>query len=263
MNIDTEKLQVRVHGSGRLPTVVYLPGLHGDWTLIGGFRRAVRDKVRLVELTYPRTLEWSLDDYAAAIEGALAEQGVTHGWLLGESFGSQLVWPLVQRERFKVDGIILAGGFVRHPARWLVLLARHVARGVPLKMITRVLFGYAKVSRWRFRKEPEVLAGVNEFIARRTELDKQAATHRLELIAENDPRPIACSTRVPVYAVTGLLDPVVPWLFVRKWLRSNCPTLREYHIVRGADHNVLGTGPYQVANKLLEWLRDGARSAVS
>ena len=32
------------------------------------FRRALGGRVRFVEMTYPRTLEWSLDDYAAGIE---------------------------------------------------------------------------------------------------------------------------------------------------------------------------------------------------
>jgi len=30
-----EELQLRIHGQASLPTLIYLPGLHGDWTLIG------------------------------------------------------------------------------------------------------------------------------------------------------------------------------------------------------------------------------------
>ena len=56
-----EKLQLRVYGDASLPTLIYLPGMHGDWTLIGGFRNAVAGRVRFVEMTYPRTLTWSLD----------------------------------------------------------------------------------------------------------------------------------------------------------------------------------------------------------
>src|SRR6516165_665918 len=98
----TELLELRVHGPSSLPTLIYLPGLHGDWTLVGSFRRALRGRVRFVETTYPRTLTWSLEDYAAAIESALASQGITGGWLLGESFGSQLIWPIAARRRFEV-----------------------------------------------------------------------------------------------------------------------------------------------------------------
>ena len=75
--------------------------------------------------------------------------------------------------------------------RWGVRLAERLCGGISLGLLTRILFGYAKVARFRFRHSPEVLANIHEFIARRTELDRQAAIHRLRLIAQNDPRPIA------------------------------------------------------------------------
>ena len=67
-----EELQLRIHGDAALPTLIYLPGLHGDWTLVTSFRLALAGRVRFVEFTYPRTLMWSLEDYARAIEAALA-----------------------------------------------------------------------------------------------------------------------------------------------------------------------------------------------
>src|ERR1035441_281411 len=77
-----EELQIRIHGAASLPTLVYLPGLHGDWTLVGDFRRQLAGKVRFVEFIYPRTLTWSLDDYAEAVENALAQNRIAGGWLL-------------------------------------------------------------------------------------------------------------------------------------------------------------------------------------
>ena len=76
-----EKLQIRIHGADHLPTLIYLPGLHGDWTLIGDFRKHLAGKVRFVEFTYPRSLTWSLDDYAEAIETSLAQNRIASGWL--------------------------------------------------------------------------------------------------------------------------------------------------------------------------------------
>ena len=104
-----EELQLRIHGDATLPTLIYLPGLHGDWTIIGGFRHALAGRMRFVEFTYPRTLEWSLDNYAAAIEAALEKNGITTGWLLGESYGSQIVWPLIARGKFRVEGMEPSG----------------------------------------------------------------------------------------------------------------------------------------------------------
>ena len=251
---EQESVRLRVYGDAGLPTLVYLPGLHGDWTLIGGFRTALRDRVRFVEMTYPRTLTWTLDDYAAAIEKALAEQGITSGWLLGESFGSQVLWALVARQKFSAPGVILAGGFVRHPIQFLVRLAERVGSGLPLRWITHVLFGYARVARYRFRNSPGTLAGIQEFIERRTELDRQAAIHRLRLIAGSNHCEVASQSRLPVFALTGLFDPVVPWIFVRHWLHRNCAALRQYQVILSADHNVLATAPQRSADQVVAWM---------
>lgn len=257
-DIVSERLEIRVSGWAALPTLIYLPGLHGDWTLVGSFRRALGGRVRFVEVTYPRTISWSLDDHAAAVEAALAQAGIAGGWLLGESFGSQVVWAIAGRRRFCFNGVILAGGFVRYPARWAVRLAERLTKGISLTLLTRLLFGYAKIARSRYRHSPEVLGDINEFIARRSvELDRQAAKHRLALIAHNDPCSIARAIKEPVYALTGLMDPIVPWFWVRRWLRSHCASLRDYKIIHHADHNVLGTAPEAAAEQVLRWMKPG------
>jgi pimeloyl-ACP methyl ester carboxylesterase len=243
-----------VHGPAERPVLIYFPGLHGDWTLVGSFRRALHDRARFVEFTYPRTLDWSLDDYAAAIESALAGHHIQQGWLLGESFGSQVLWAVLQRKRFHASGAILAGGFVQHPVRAGVRLAEKCTGGISLGLITRMLFAYARIARFRYRHAPEVLTGIDEFIARRTELDRQAAKHRLHLITGNNPCAVARENALPLYALSGLIDPIVPWYLVRHWLRKNCPALREYRILKAADHNVLGTAPDASADVILRWI---------
>jgi pimeloyl-ACP methyl ester carboxylesterase len=256
----SETLQLRIHGAATLPTLIYLPGLHGDWTLVGGFRKALAGRVRFVEITYPRTLEWSLDDYAAGVEAKLREAGIVRGWLLGESFGSQVVWAVVARKTFQAEGVILAGGFARHPMRWAVRLAERLTGGISLWLLTRIMFAYATVARFRYRRSPETLANIQEFVARRTEPDRQAAQHRLHLLALNDPRLIARQLDVPLFALSGFIDPIVPWFFVRPWLRRRCPALREYRILRRADHNVLGTAPEAAAEQVLRWIQELPRS---
>lgn len=249
-----DQIQLRVTGDPALPALIYLPGLHGDWTLVGGFKLALKGRVRFIEITYPRTLTWSLQEYAARVEAALAEAGISEGWLLGESFGSQVVWALLERKKFHAIGVVLAGGFVRHPARWAVRVAQWVGGVVPLRLIVLILFGYARLARFRFRKSPEVAKGIQAFIDRRTELDRRAAVHRLRLIFQNNACAIVRKATVPIYAISGYIDPVVPWVLVRRWLRKNCPALREYKIVLRADHNVLGTAPVAAADQIVEWV---------
>src|ERR1700722_14242151 len=132
----TEELQIRVYGDASQPTLIYLPGLHGDWTLVGSFKRALQGRLRFAEVTYPRTLTWSVEDYAANVEKALAERGITRGWLLGESFSSVVVWPMIERKKFQADGLILAGGFVEHSMRWAARLVPRVAGATPLCLVT-------------------------------------------------------------------------------------------------------------------------------
>jgi pimeloyl-ACP methyl ester carboxylesterase len=252
-----DKLLMRVYGDASLPTLIYLPGMHGDWTLIGGFRAAVAGKVRFVEMTYPRTLTWSLDDHAAAIEEALSQNGISSGWLLGESFGSQPMWAMLARGKFMAQGAILAGGFVQHPGHRFMRLMEKAAGHISWALFVKIVFGYAKFARFRYRHSPETVAGLDEFIARRSPLDKQAAQYRLHLVARNDPRPMAMHTEVPIYAITGFWDPLVPWPMVRRWLKKNCPTFRDFKVIHRADHNVLNTGTKESASWILKWVYNG------
>jgi len=256
-----EELQIRIHGPESLPTLVYLPGLHGDWTLIGRFRKALHGRVRFVEITYPRTLTWSLDEYAIGVETELARYGVTRGWLLAESFSSQVLWPLLSRKHFQAEGVILAGGFVRHPMIWGVRLAEFVCGAISLGVLTRILFGYARIARLRHRHSPDAKAALDEFLARRTRLDQQAAKHRLHLLGKNDPREAARNVSMPVYGITGLFDPIVPWFWVRRWLKKNCPALKEYRIVTHSDHNVLGNAAETAAEYVIGWMNGSRKEA--
>jgi pimeloyl-ACP methyl ester carboxylesterase len=210
--------------------------------------------VRFVEITYPRTLTWTLEDYAAGIEAALKDNRIAAGWLLGESFGSQVMWSLVGRERFEVKGAILAGGFVRHPTPKTARIVGRVTAGIPFWLLRLSIGPYAAVLRWRFHRSPEVLQSIDEFLSRRTDLDRQAAAHRLRLLSQNDPSSIAAKAGPPVFALAGLWDPIVPWVGVRKWLRRNCRNLREYKIIARADHVVLGTAPEAAAKVILDWM---------
>src|SRR6185295_6450097 len=97
---------------------------------------------------------------------------------------------------------------------------------VSLTWLTRFLYVYAKYARFRHRHAPETMVSIQEFVARRTDLDRCAAAHRLQLIVENDLRPVARRTKLPVHYLAGLVDPIVPWLYVRWWLQRSCPGYR-------------------------------------
>ena len=251
---DREKVQIRVHGTEEKQTLVYLPGVHGDWTLVGGFRRALADRLRFVEISYPLGVHWTISGYAVAIVRELANRGITSGWLVAESFGSQVAWEISRQSGFRVEGIILAGGFVRHPVPLLADLACAMCGNGSFRILRAALAVYSQVARFRFERSPEMLAEIREFVARRTETDFHSGRHRLALISRHDPRKNVMKLCIPVFALSGFFDPVVPWRSVRRWLERNCSGFREHILIWPADHNVLGTAPKAAADQVLSWI---------
>jgi pimeloyl-ACP methyl ester carboxylesterase len=259
-----ENLQARIHGDASLPKLIYLPGLHGDWTLVSSFRAAVKDKVCFVEFAYPCRADWTLDDYALAVVEQLAAHDITHGWILAESFSSQVAWKIIERGevtagKFQPLGLILAGGFVRHPVIWGVHCFHAAHRLMPWWCFRLLLAFYAQYARLRHRRAPETRASIAEFVARRTKADRAAIASRYPLIANNEPRAIARKTRIPVYALSGFFEPIVPWPIVLPWLRRNCPDFRGSRVIFNADHNVLGTAPQKAAEQVLRWMNENAK----
>ncbi|MBG87513.1 MAG: hypothetical protein CMO80_11520 [Verrucomicrobiales bacterium] len=251
---DPDFLQIRVHGDDNRPTLIYLPGIHGDWTLVTAFRLLVQDRVRFVEFTYPRTTSWSLEEYAAGVVKKLDEKGIRDGWLLAESFGSQLVWPMVGKGMFKPEGIILAGGFGPHPFKLGVHLSKLLCAAIPMAGVWLALAFYKLVSRIRFRNQAESMAAVEEFVERRTYEDKCAMTHRLRLIAANQPKELASKIEAPIYHLSGLWDIVVPWGAARRWVKKHVPKYQGQKLVAAADHTVLPMTPKQSAESILGWM---------
>jgi pimeloyl-ACP methyl ester carboxylesterase len=249
-----DNVQIRVHGDASRPALIYLPGMHGDWTLVSGFRVAMKDRVRFVEFAYPRTLSWSLDDHANAMLDALTKNGICEGWVLAESFGSVLGWALIQKG-FIAQGVILAGGFVRYPFMPLVRLAHWINRCMPNWALTAFSRLYAAYARVRHRKAPETYDAIGEFLRRRLAPgDREAICYRYALIQKSDARELARSLSVPVYQLCGFFDPIVPWWAVRKALLRSCHAYRDWKLIWRADHNVLGTAPSPAADQICEWI---------
>ena len=253
-------MNIRIHGSPALPTLIYLPGMHGDWTLVASFRAALAGKVRFVETTYPRTTTWTLEDYAKNIEAALLAADVREGWLVGESFGSQPAWAMIGRSQrgesqLQIHGLILAGGFVKHPWPWGAKLLRFATRHAPRFAMRGLVSIYATYARFRHRQAPETQAEVTQFIVNRLHPgDSMAMDWRYTLVAEGDMRSTAKSCSMPVFQLAGLIDPIVPTALVRRWLRLNCPGFRESKTISTADHNVLATTPQESAATVLNWM---------
>ena len=252
-----EQLRIRTHGDTALPALIYLPGLHGDWTLVSSFRAAVNGRVRFVEFTYPCRTDWTLEDYSQAVVESLTGAGITRGWILAESFGSQVAWKILELadNRFEPVGVIFAGGFVRHPVIWGVHLFRFAQRRIPWPCYQLMLRFYARYARLRHRQAPETLDAIDEFVRRRRRADNLAIASRYPLIARADFRDTARRATLPVFALTGFFDPIVAWPLVHPWLQKNCPGFRARRIIFNADHNVLATTPKKSVEQVLRWMK--------
>jgi len=110
LRMTAEAVQIRIHGTAELPTLIYLPGLHGNWMLIGGLRRALGNDLRFVEISYPSTLRWSIEDHAVAVEEALNQTEFMKVGYWGIVQFPKSPGLLIGRGRLQVKGIILAGG---------------------------------------------------------------------------------------------------------------------------------------------------------
>jgi pimeloyl-ACP methyl ester carboxylesterase len=260
----SDQLRIQINGKAGQPTLVYLPGLHGDWTYNARLREALAGRARLVEFSYPVIDAWKLEDYAKNLELALLAHEIKEGWLLAESFGSQVGWGLLAqaednqkagRPGFCPQALILAGGFARHPLPRGVQLARHSHRSLPLKFLMRLLRLYLGLVRWRHRRSPTTRQSLDEHYRKHDqEASRRAMLSRYDVILASDPRPLARRTQVPVYYLTGFWDPIVMWCLVHPWLKRNCPAYRGWRLVWSAEHNVLGFQPEISAAQILRWM---------
>lgn len=255
---EPDQLEVRSHGAGPA-TLLYLPGIHGDWTLASSFRTVIARKFRFIEITYPRTVSWSLRQYAEAVFHHLQQVGQKQIWFLGESYSSIVAWELLNvikanHSEIEIRGIILAGGFVRYPSNLLVGAARQVMLHTPSNLWKVLFWIYARYAVFRHRNAPETKASVSEFVRRRTSQDLRAVAHRLALIRDADLRDTARNCTTPIYALAGGIDPIVPWWHVFPWLRKNCPALQDSQLIWSADHAVLATAPHRAAEIISQWV---------
>ena len=65
---------------------------------------------------------------------------------------------MVARGKFAAQGVILAGGFVKYPMRRAVWLAEKITDRISTAVLVWIIFGYAKVARFRYRHSPQTLA---------------------------------------------------------------------------------------------------------
>lgn len=252
-------LLTRVSGPADSPVLVYLPGVHGDWTLMGELRALLAPHCRLIEIAYPHAAsDWTLDDYAFRLAALFDRLALPPAHLLGESFGSLVAWEFTGRHPERVRSIILAGGFCASPGPFRVALGRLAAGLMPASLATRCAALYFRL---RWRSSPTVLshaiAGPEEsFPAMRTRRGWRAIRNRLQIIARTDLRSRLCTVNAPVLYLGGARDIIVPVRREIATLRRQLPSQTPFHseLLPRASHAILPARPAQTARIIIDWI---------
>jgi len=123
------------------PTLVILPGLDGTGTLSEAFAGGNWENRPVVVLPLPTEGQQDYETLEATLAPQLPEGPLV---LLGESFTSPLAAGLAQRERGRVEALILAGGFCaapRSPSLALMPLRSIFLMKPPAALLRRFLLG--------------------------------------------------------------------------------------------------------------------------
>lgn len=253
---DASGLVHQSSGDPHSPPVVYLPGVHGDWTAQSRVRCLLSDSFHFVETAYPWSETWSIDDFARALKELLDRLGIESAHIVGESFGSLVGWQfgIVCPERIR--SFTLVGGFCRAPRFAVAAAAAATLRVVPAKLFESAvdLYVAGKSAMGEHREVFELGA----YPASRTERGQRATARRMEIIQGSDFRGKLQTVRFPVRYVAGARDIVVP---VRREIATLNARLSQRcdfqsELISGAAHMLIASHPGQTASSISKWVRD-------
>lgn len=263
-----DDLITRLSGAPEGPALVYIPGIHGDWTPMWRIRELLGRSFRLVEVSYPRAAtDWTLEDYVARLVELFDRLGLSSAHLLAESFGSLVGWDFTCRHPGRVKSLMVAGGFCRTPGRVKVALADFALGLIPAWILDRFVDLYlAFLVRRGFPRDAFLRSG-EFFPATRTARGWRSTHNRLRIIRRTDVRRRLGELRVPVLYFGGARDRIVPVrreiATLRGALAPEC-AFREV-LFPAAPHPIIPARYPQVAALIAEWINciDGQPEAQS
>lgn len=256
------RLAYRVTGDAGAPPLVYLPGVHGDWTPLAQARGPLSQRFRLIEVAYPRHPEWDFEHYVEALSDLFdsLKTGPVH--VAAESFGSLVGWEFALREAERIRSMILVGGFTQSPG-YRVNFARRGLQLLPSKVLETGIDAYVAL-RGRHRVIPEMAGDTRPYAAVRTPKGRLATARRFELIRSADYVPILPDIAFPVRYIGGAADRVVPVKREIELLETHLPPPSgfESHLIPDAPHMIIASHPEVTVRRITEWIRRQEQSAA-
>jgi 3-oxoadipate enol-lactonase len=251
----------QVTGPEEHPPLVYLPGVHGDWTPLGRARSLLNESFQLVEAAYPRVAHWSLADFSQALESLLDALKLDSVHLVGESFGSLVAWEFGLTHPRRVRSLALVGGFSHPPSR-TAGLAKHALSLVPTALFETGVDMYVAHKNRRGEPRHPPGEGVPPYAAVRTASGRRATANRMRLIQRTDFRPLLSQVAFPVRYIGGEKDRLVPVQRELRTLQQHLPAICNFQgrVLPGAPHMIIVSHPEQTVEHLAEWVSQAERN---
>lgn len=252
-----DELLVQISGPEGAPALVYVPGIHGDWTPLWRIRELITRHWRLVEIAYPRSAtHWTLDDYVSRLGDLFDHHDLASVHLLAESFGSLIGWTFACRHPERVRSLLVAGGFSVSPGRVKVAAAELALHLFPAALLDKAVDFYLLYLIRRgfpssaFHREGEF------FTATRTSFGWRATRNRLKIIRKTDLRGSLGELRVPIFYFGGAWDWIVPVnreiATLNRHLHPACKF--HSHLFPKAPHPIIPSRYRQVAQLIFDWI---------
>ena len=259
------ELVYRIRGGEEALPVVYLPGVHGDWTPQAAASQILASAFRLVEISYPKEPLWRLGDYASALVSLLDRLEIESAHVVAESFGSLVGWEFGLEHRSRVRSMVIVGGFCQPPGPRKVLLAKWGLSVLPTGLFERGVDAYVAMRQHQGKLEQPEMEVDLPYAAVRTDLGRIATVSRFELICTSDYRHqlnvVVCAVRY-IRVESGWRVPVRGELRTLEGILSEevgCQSCR----IADAPHMIISSHPVETAEQITDWIvdleeRDGA-----
>ena len=255
--LDNESgLVFQTSGSPRAAPILYLPGVHGDWTAQAEVRSRLSEEFYFVETAYPRVSNWSINDYACAVNRLLNHLGIDSPHVVGESFGSLVGWQFGMESPNRVQSFTLIGGFTRPPRFRVAAAAAAALKTVPTGLLEWGIDSY--VARKSGLGERRETFDMGAYPATRTQRGRLAAANRMAIIQATDFRDRLSQVRFPVRYLGGSNDIVVPVRREIDTLLAHLPPNCDFQgeLLTRAPHTIIASHPEQTVNHLSRWIRE-------
>ena len=243
-------------GDAEATPVLYLPGVHGDWSFMDSARELLSERFRLIEVTYPRAGGWTLETYAGALDDLLDVLDLESVHLIGESFGSRVGWELGLNVPERIRSMVLVGGLCGPLRSQIIGAARQSLHRMPGPMLERGFDLFLSIKDWMGDPWPEGDERAIPYVTSQSPRARRAAANRLGITFSTDFVPRLHRVRFPVAYVGGGSDPVVPVRREIESLRRRLPRHCDfrYHVIPGAPHTLLASHPRSTCERIVGWI---------